>query len=268
MLNANEYIPHKDVLFITLDSLRYDAAVQALKAGLTPNLARVIPNGIWELRHTPATFTFAAHQAFFAGFLPTPVKAARHVRLFAAKFEGSKTTSEITFVYPESTWLEALKNLGYHTFCIGGVGFFRNTGGLSSVLPSYFEHSYYSQMMGVTSPRSTEIQVSQGLEILQEIPDSERVLMFINISATHTPTQIFVNGAKQESLETQIAALAYADSHLGKLFEAFQARGGALCIICSDHGEAFGEDGFHGHRLAHQTVWDVPYAEFFLEETQ
>ncbi len=264
MLNANNYIPHKDVLFITLDSLRYDVAVQALETGRTPNLARVLPNGAWELRHSPATFTFAAHQAFFAGFLPTPAVNGRHPRLFAAKFEGSKTTSETTFAHAESSWLEALKNLGYHTFCIGGVGFFRDTGGLSSVLPNFFEHSYYSHSMGVTSPRSTELQVSRALSILQEIPVSERVLMFINVSATHTPTRIFVNDATQESPETQAAALEYADSHLGKLFEAFQSRGGALCIVCADHGEAFGEDGFHGHRLAHQTVWDVPYAEFFL----
>ncbi len=267
MLNANHYILHKDVLFITLDSLRYDVAVQALQAGRTPNLARVLPNSTWELRHSPATFTFAAHQAFFAGFLPTPAMAGRHSRLFAAKFEGSKTTSEITFVYSESTWLEALKNLGYHTFCIGGVGFFRDTGGLSSVLPNYFEHSFYSHSMGVTSLRSTEKQVARAINLLHQIPDSERVLLFVNVSATHTPTRIFLPSATQDSLETQAAALEYADSHLGKLFEAFESRGGALCIICSDHGEAFGEDGFYGHRLAHETVWNVPYGEFFLEET-
>ena len=32
----------------------------------------------------------------------------------------------------------------------------------------------------------------------------------------------------------------------------------------TDHGTAYGEDGFHGHRLAHQVVWDVPYAHFHL----
>ena len=31
-------------------------------------------------------------------------------------------------------------------------------------------------------------------------------------------------------------------------------------VICSDHGTAYGEDGYTGHRLAHPVVWDVPYA--------
>jgi hypothetical protein len=35
-------------------------------------------------------------------------------------------------------------------------------------------------------------------------------------------------------------------------------------IACSDHGTAYGEDGHHGHRLAHEVVWTVPYAEFTL----
>jgi phosphopentomutase len=69
----------------------------------------------------------------------------------------------------------------------------------------------------------------------------------------------------RESAETQAAALAYADGALPPLFAALRARGPALCILCADHGTAFGEDGYRGHRLAHPTVWDVPYAEFIQE---
>jgi hypothetical protein len=32
----------------------------------------------------------------------------------------------------------------------------------------------------------------------------------------------------------------------------------------ADHGEAHGEDGRHGHRIAHPTVTTVPYAHGFL----
>jgi hypothetical protein len=32
----------------------------------------------------------------------------------------------------------------------------------------------------------------------------------------------------------------------------------------ADHGDAFGEGGRWGHRLAHPTVTTVPYAERFL----
>ena len=43
-------------------------------------------------------------------------------------------------------------------------------------------------------------------------------------------------------------------------------RGPWLVVICSDHGTAYGEDGYTGHRLAHPVVWDVPYAEFVLPQ--
>ena len=58
---------------------------------------------------------------------------------------------------------------------------------------------------------------------------------------------------------------AYVDSQLPPLFAALRARGGCLAIICSDHGTTYGEDGFTGHRLAHPTVWTVPYAELVIE---
>src|SRR5687768_9665761 len=124
MLNARELIPTHDVLLVTLDTLRYDVAREALEAGSTPYLAAVLPGGAWELRYTPGTFTYAAHHAFFAGFLPTPACPGPHSRLFAARFAGSETTTEQTCVLDAPDIVTGLARLGYHTACIGGVGFF------------------------------------------------------------------------------------------------------------------------------------------------
>jgi len=49
------------------------------------------------------------------------------------------------------------------------------------------------------------------------------------------------------------------------LVSAVCRRAPALVVICSDHGTAYGEDGFTGHRVAHPVVWTVPYAEFLLD---
>lgn len=38
------------ILFVTLDSLRYDVAATALADGATPRLARLLPGGSWERR--------------------------------------------------------------------------------------------------------------------------------------------------------------------------------------------------------------------------
>ena len=94
-VDMNAVVDSHDLLFVTLDTLRYDVAAELVAAGRTPALARVLPGGMWERRHTPASFTYAAHHAFFAGFLPTPVTPGPHPRLFAAGFPGSDSTGAV-----------------------------------------------------------------------------------------------------------------------------------------------------------------------------
>jgi hypothetical protein len=43
MIDINALIGTHDVLFATIDTLRYDVARDALAAGRTPNLAAVLP---------------------------------------------------------------------------------------------------------------------------------------------------------------------------------------------------------------------------------
>jgi hypothetical protein len=90
-------------------------------------------------------------------------------------------------------------------------------------------------------------------------------LLFINISALHQPNCLFTPGATTDTPETQATALAYVDRCLPPLFAVLEQRGPVLAVICSDHGTAYGEEGYVGHRVAHPVVWTVPYAEFVLE---
>lgn len=122
--------------------------------------------------------------------------------------------------------------------------------------------------MGVTALHSTREQVRVALKRVQEVGDGRRVFLFVNVSALHHPNRIYVEGATEDAPATQRAALAYADGELAALFAGLRERGSWLCVVCSDHGSAYGEDGFHGHRLAHRCVWDVPYAEFMLERAE
>lgn len=263
-MNANELVGTHDVLMMTLDTLRYDVAVEALAQGRTPHLKACLPGGQWEKRHSPGNFTYAAHQAFFAGFLPTPARPGRHPRLFATAFPGSETTTSDTCVFQEPEIVSGFASRGYRTVCIGGVGFFNKQTPLGSVLPGLFTESYWSEDMGVASPHSTEAQIAQALQCLADLVPQERLFLFLNISALHQPNCLFSPGVNQDSPATQAAALAYVDQHLPRLFLAMRRRAPVLCVVCSDHGTAYGEDGYVGHRLCHPVVWNVPYAEFVL----
>lgn len=266
MLDARSAIGTHDLLFITFDTLRYDVAAAALERGDTPNLAAILPDGRWERRHTPANFTYAAHQSFFAGFLPTPTSTTKQPRIFALAFEGSETTTEETAVFDAPDIVRGLAEAGYHTLCIGGVGFFNKQNRLGNVLPGMFDESHWRADLGVTDPDSTRNQVTLACERIAALPNSKRLFLFLNVSALHQPNRMYLTGAAQDSRATHAAALAYVDAQLPPLFAAMRRRAPVLCILCSDHGTAYGEDGYVGHRLAHPCVWEVPYAELFLSE--
>jgi Sulfatase len=262
MIAARDILGTHDCVFMTLDALRYDAASAAMDRGLTPQFQRLLPGARWERRHSPATFTYAAHHAFFAGFLPTPARPGKHSRLFAARFAGSETTTDQTLVFDTPDIVSGFAAAGYHTACVGGVGFFNKQTPLGSVLPALFHENHWSPELGVTSRDSAAMQVALAEKILRDC--RKRIFLFINISAIHQPNCIFTPAAIADTLETHINALAYVDSQLPPLIAALRDRGPALVICCSDHGTAYGEDGFHGHRLAHAVTYTVPYAEFIL----
>jgi hypothetical protein len=264
MIDANKLIGSHDVLFITLDTLRYDVAESCWRDGRTPNLAKILPATGWEKRHTPGNFTYAAHQAFFAGFLPTPVTPGKHPRLFALRFPGSETTVSETCVFDAPDIVTGFKQRGYHTVCIGGVGFFNQRTPLGKVLPGLFAESHWQPEFGVTEPRSTERQIARAREILEGLPRTQRVFLFINVSAIHQPNCFYLPGAREDSVETHAAALTYVDLQLPRLFAALQRRAPVFAILCSDHGTAYGEDGYWGHRFCHPVIWTVPYTEFIL----
>jgi hypothetical protein len=264
-LDFNAIVGSHDIVFLTFDTLRYDVAQQLWQQGRTPHLAKILsPNG-WEMRHSPGNFTYAAHQAFFAGFLPTPIAPGIHSRPFALSFAGSTSIAPETCVLDGANIPEGLAKRGYHTICIGGVGFFNQLNPLSQVLPGMFQERYWSPELGVTNPHSTENQVQLACDRLKSIPQDKRIFLFINLSALHQPNYFYLTGASTDSIETHAAALEYIDRALVPLWQTLSDRAPTLGILCSDHGTTYGEDGYTGHRIAHPSVWTVPYTEIVLE---
>ena len=269
MLDARKLVAQgHDILLITLDTLRYDVAYEMAKRGETPNLCRILPGGVWEKRHSPGSFTYAAHMAFFAGFLPTPRGPGRHDRLFAVRFPGSATVSEQTMVLDGPDLVAGLAACGYHTVCIGGVSFFDRRTPLGSVLPSLFAESHWSEQLAVTERHSTRHQVALAVERVAATAARQRLFLFLNVSAIHSPNRLYLPSVQRDCIASHAAALRYVDGELPPLFEALARRAPVLCIICSDHGTAYGEDGYLGHRIGHRVVWTVPYAELVLPKRE
>ncbi len=253
-----------DLLLITLDTLRYDVAQAQLQAGQLPHLTPLLPPTGWERRHTPGSFTLAAHAAFFAGFLPTPATPGPHPRLLALPFPGSETIHPHTCVFEGAdTIVGGLAGRGYHTLCIGGVGFFNLRNPLGSALAAPFQERHWRPEFGVTARDSTAAQVALACQRLAAPELRERRLfLFLNVSALHQPNCHYLPGAEHDTPASQGAALAYVDGALAPLWAALRRRAPAFVILCADHGTAYGEGGYHGHRHPHPVVMEVPYAHF------
>lgn len=263
MIPLAELIGTHDLIWITIDSLRYDVAQQQWRDGHTPTLASVLPAIGWQQRETPGTFTYPAHLAFLAGFLPTPPGGERAPRLLSGQFERAKGIRPETWVFEEPTVPDALAALGYHTACLGGVSFFSGQGALGSTIPRLFAESHWERATGPGSPTSAEVQADRTVELLARQPAGQPLFLLLNLAATHTPTHFYLPGATRDSPATQAAALRAVDQALVRVLAA--VRRPSVLLVFSDHGDCFGEDGRWGHGHAHPLVTTVPYLEVVLE---
>ncbi|WP_406379789.1 STM4013/SEN3800 family hydrolase [Streptomyces sp. NBC_01618] len=249
------------ILFVTLDSLRYDVAATAMAGGDTPHLARLLPGQTWERRWTPGTFTLPAHTAFFSGFLPKLPQPHQPPRLWECRPPAFKDVDPQTFVFDAPNLLQGLTSHGYRTVCVGGVTYFSRETPLGSVLPDLFDEDHWRPKFCSPEPDSTRHQIDQALTLADQY-SGRPLYLFVNVSATHVPHGHYI-GQSADTADSQQAALAYADEHLGRLIDQLTATGPWLIIMCADHGDAYGDDGFHGRGIAHPSVTTVPYAAWY-----
>lgn len=305
--DMKEIVGSKDILFLCIDCLRYDVAHEEEENGGTPVLNRY---GKWRRCHAPGNFTYPSHQAMFAGFMPIDAEIRdmkkRESLFFSENVGTGRKAPSGAFIFKKATWVEELAEIGYETYCIGGVSFFNKRTELGSVLPSYFKHSYWKPSFGCLAVNSAKNQVDFAVETLGNISNDQRVMMYINFSALHYPNYFYSespdknsvgsespgkNGVESESpeknsvedgdcaiweaqkkhprrdsIESHRMALRYVDREIKRLFDAFLKRGQTFVICCADHGTCYGEDGVWFHGVNHPIVNTVPYKHFILKD--
>lgn len=265
-VNMDQVVGKMDILFICLDTLRYDVAVQEEEAGATPVLNRY---GRWQKCQAPGNFTYPSHHAMFAGFLPcrydTKNQADRELLFYPAEIGLRRKVPAGAYAFSGSTIMEGLAKDGYETWCVGGVSFFDKRSDIGKVFPGYFQKSYWNPSFACPVRESTKNQVDFILKKIEAAPKEKRIFLYINVDAVHYPNYFYLDGACRDSLASHAAALRYVDGQLGRLFDGWKVqRGNAFVICCSDHGTCYGEDGCQFHGIHHPMVDTVPYKHFFV----
>ncbi|OIR06739.1 hypothetical protein GALL_109870 [mine drainage metagenome] len=260
----------RSILFITLDSCRYDT----FAAADAPNLKAV---GDLHRAMAPGNFTYGSHAAMFVGFTPgiaaraEPFVNPKFGKIFKIAGGGFPGKGTEFMTLTGRNIVDGLKRKGYLTLGSGAVGWFDPKTETGRHLTQDFDRFYFS---GGTS------SLPRQLEWIEAHLDPGRpVFIFLNVGETHVPyhfegaswdpghnpcVPFSPNNDAGECRRRQQACLGYVDAELAPLLEAFS---GASTIVCADHGDCWGEDGLWEHGIHHEKVLEVPLL-FRLSKTR
>jgi len=255
-------VPPGSVLFIVLDSCRYDSFLLAN----APNLKMLGPIHRAE---APSYFTYGSHAAMFVGFTPglarvrAPLLNPKFAKIFKLVGGNHAAKGQEAFVLSGRSIVEGFRHLGYLAIGSGAVGWFDPETPTGRNLTADFEHFHYP---------GSAFRLTQQLAWLEAQLDVDHrpVFAFLNIGETHVP--YYFDGAPWSSDDNpclpfqtvdrsnecrmrQIACVEFVDKKLAPFLRRFQ---NATIVVSADHGDCWGEDGLWEHGISHEMTLTVP----------
>jgi hypothetical protein len=254
----------ESVLFITLDSCRYDSFIEAR----APNLKAVGP---LHRSMAPGNFTFSSHASMFMGFTPgvadrvEPYVNPKYAKIFKMVGGGFPGKGHEYATLEGRNIIDGMKRRGYTTFGTGGVGWFNPASDTGQVLTADFHQFYFPG-----NSHSLERQVAWASDRLIANEPGKPVFLFMNVGETHVP--YYYDGAPwdptwnpcvpfsetndaDECRRRQLGCIEYVDRMLAPVLTAFA---NSTILVCADHGDCWGENGLWEHGIHHEKVLEVP----------
>jgi len=255
-------VVNPDILFITVDSCRYDT----FEAADAPNLKAIGP---LYLAHSPSHFTYGAHASFFMGFTPGVAERSeayinpKFAKIFKLEGAGFSGFAPAYLSLDGKNIVDGLRKKGYFTIGSGAVGWFNDKTATGKSLTSDFDAFYFSG-----NTYSLRLQLDWINSQMQKT--SLPKFIFLNIGETHVPyyyenapwdmtdnpcRPFASDNDSQKCRIRQKACLEYIDHQLAPLLKQFAQ---STVLICSDHGDCWGEDGLWEHGIHHLKTLEVP----------
>lgn len=220
----------------------------------------------------PANFTYASHHAFFEGILPLCDEPIPYYNRYVKQLYGINNVGETNVVknaevavISSTSFFDGLRKLNYRIFGCGAMNWFKQAS-----LTSGFDEFLFT---------GTDANSQVDFIISRVTPATSPFFAFINFGETHFP-YVFEGktdacpitvlarmiewppqetgpvGKSNPAYSHQVAAASFLDGPIRRLFSSLPEN--TFVVICGDHGECFGEDGFWGHGFNHPRVLEVP----------
>jgi arylsulfatase A-like enzyme/Flp pilus assembly protein TadD len=239
--------PDRNVLLVTIDTLRADALGSYGGNGLTPNLDRLAADGArFDFAHAHAVVTLPSHASILTGRYPYE--------------HGVRDNTGYRLPATQSTAATRLKTQGFATGAfIGGFPLDRRFG-LAVGFDVYDDHLRLtgSAVDATERERRADAVVASALDWIGR--QSGKWFAWVHVYDPHVVYEPPADWAARFPSDPYLAEVSWTDYALGPLFEraASQPRP-TLVVVTSDHGESLGEHGELTHSVfAYEAVLRVP----------
>jgi arylsulfatase A-like enzyme/Tfp pilus assembly protein PilF len=229
----------RDVVLITIDTLRYDAVgFDGNTRGTTPNLDRLAAAGrVFTAAHAHNVITLPSHTNILTGLYPYEHGVRENA--------GFRLSAKI------DTIATMLKARGYSTAAFVGAFPLDSRYGLTRGFDVYEEMYKQSEQ-----PEDFQIQQARGDEVARRALDwyngqsGHPAFLWAHVYDPHAPYDPPKQWHDRFPDDLYLGEVAFTDSALAPLLAAITAKRPApLIVVTADHGEARGDHGELTHGL-------------------
>jgi arylsulfatase A-like enzyme len=243
-----------DILFITIDALRWDHTTLAgYERDTTPGLARWAASAaVFSSAMTPASSTRQTFRALFSGVYPSQVLPSTGSSWWVVSFADA-----------QRTLAHHMQDAGYLTVSVTerGKGFAPEGNALAG-----FERHIRVRSGKGTSGEQRETRARAQIDSILEQTRAQRdkpLFAWTHLMTPHQPYSVSTPSPYGDrDVDDYDWAIRFVDGELARLLQALETDGRlgrTFVIVSADHGQAFREHGnrLHGHTI-YQEETNVP----------
>jgi len=239
-VNAN-----RNVLLVSIDTLRADALGAYGGRATTPNLDRLAAHGArFDFAHSHAVVTLVSHASILTGRYPYE--------------HGIRDNSGYRLAPTDATAATRLKQQGFATGAFTGGFPLDHRFGLNAGFDVYDDHLNQAVAESSERERRADLVVSAALDWIGRQPG--KWFAFVHLYDPHAPYQPPAEWASRFASQPYLGEVSWTDSALGVLFDRLSTQPRpTLVVVTGDHGESLGEHGELTHSLfAYESTLHVP----------